>query len=394
MERNSVAGKWPLLQLNYWKGATSFRYFLGLLVLGWSCPAGAQKKATLTFETAVHYATLYRHTPKLTIQTGQRVWGQEFSLNFQTLGRQPWQAWQRYPVLGVSLAHFHLGAAAHGDVWGLLPYLNVPVLRRPHWLLYFRVGTGLGYVAHPYDYFNNPNQNALGSHANNITQFRLAAEYRLNAHWRLQAGGAFSHFSNGASALPNYGVNLPAFFTALNWSPRGIRATDFVPAPASRRSGRHWGGLLSGGLALIEYAVIDGPRYPVWSLSAASYYQFNQVNRLLLGAEYEYNQAVYNFGLRTTNFKTQAEARRGATRLALTLADEFLFGPLGVQVQAGYYTGRRINQLVSDRWYSKLTVRYYLPEMLHTRLRCHVGISLKAHRTTAEFIAFNFGLGI
>ena len=363
-----------------------------ILFLGCCCSAAAQKSAVLSLETTVHNGSLYRHTPKLSIRTGQRVWGQEFSLNFQTLGRKPWQAWQRYPAFGASFAHFYLGEAAHGDVFGLLPYLNAPILRAGHWQLNFRVGTGLAYVAKPYDYFKNPTQNALGSHWNNFTQFRLGAEYRLNDCWRLKAGLAFSHFSNGASALPNYGVNVPATFAALSWAPQGIRATDFVPGAESRRGGRRWGALLSGGLAIIEYSVIDGPRYPVWGLSGSAYFQTNRVNRLHLGMEYEYNQAVYYFGLRSTDFKTEAEARRGATRLAATLGNEFLFGPLGVHVLAGLYTGSKINRLISNSWYSKLSVRYYLPEMLHTRLRCHLGISLKAHRTTAEFIAVNTGL--
>ncbi len=353
------------------------------------------QKAAFTLETTFHYGSLFKHTPKLTIQTGQQVLGQELALHFQTRGQQPWQRWQRYPALGISLAHFHLGKSAHGDAWGLLPYLNVPILRKPDWLFYFRVGTGLGFVAHPYDSFKNPDQNAIGSHWNNFTQFRLGAEFRLSDHWRLQAGGAFSHFSNGASVLPNFGVNLPTTFASLNWAPNGIRSADFAAVdPASRRGGRRWGGLLSGGLAIIEYAVIDGPRYPVWALSGAAYFQLNRINRLLLGAEYEYNRGVYAFGLQTAGFKTVTEARRGATRVATTIADEFLFGPLGIQVLAGIYTGGGINKLISHSWYSKLTIRYFLPEMLHTPLRVHFGISLKAHRTTAELISMNAGIGI
>ncbi len=353
-----------------------------------------EARAAWSVEAVTHSARLFRHTPKLTIRTGQRVWGQELALSWQTRGRQSWQAWQRYPRFGLSGAHFYLGEQAHGDAWGLLPFVDVPVLRRANWLAYFRVGTGLGYVARPYDYFTNPAQNAIGSHWNNFTQFRLGAEYRLGPRWSLQAGGSFSHFSNGASALPNYGVNLPAGFAALRWTPAGRRDTGFLPAPPRPALLRRWGGLLTGGLSIIEYSIFDGPRYPVWALSGAAYYRLNPVNRALLGIDYEYNRAVYAFGLRSTDFKTEHEARRGATRLAFTLADEFLFGPLGIQVQAGWYAGRqRFNRLVSHRWYSKLSIRYYLPELLHSRLRCHLGISLKAHRTTAELIAWNLGIG-
>lgn len=343
-------------------------------------------------ETAIYHGFLFGHTPKLTIQTGQAIRGVEAGLRVQTNGQRAWQAWQRYPAFGLSVAYFELGERSHGAAWGLLPHLSVPVLRSRRWLVSFRVGTGLGYVTRPYDYFSNPDENAIGSHGNNFTQFRIGAEYRLSEHWRLQVGGAFSHFSNGSSALPNYGVNLPAGFVACAWSPRGIREQDFLPPTPAEKPEKRWGSLVSASLARIEYAIIDGPRYPVWGLSGAGYFQLNRVNRLLAGAEYEYNRAVFAFGLRTSEFKTKDEARLGATRLAATIADEFLFGNLGVQVLAGVYTGGRINRLISHPWYSKLTVRYYLPPLFRTALPGHFGISLKAHQTTAEMITLNAGL--
>ncbi len=348
--------------------------------------------AQFALEAATYHSILWRHTPKTTIQTGHHVWGQEIGIRLQTQGKKPWQVWQQYPAFGIAFAHFRLGDQSHGDAWGVLPHLNVPVLRTGRFLATFRVGTGLGYVTRPYNYFDNPGQNAIGSYWNNFTQFRLGGEYRFDAHWRVQVGGVLSHFSNGASALPNFGVNLFGGFAALAWSPDGIRETEFLPATEPRYGGRRWGGIASGSLALVEYSVFDGPRYPVWGISAAGYYQINRINRLLSGLEYEYNQAVYAFGLRSTEFKDKHEAEQGATRLALTVADEFLFGNLGVQVLAGFYVRGRLSRVVPEPWYSKLTVRYYLPPMFGTPLRCHLGLSLKAHSTTAELISTNAGL--
>lgn len=348
--------------------------------------------AQLALEATTYHGFLWRHTPRTTIQSGQPVWGHELGVRFQTQGKKSWQAWQRYPAFGVAVAYFRLGEQSHGNAWGVLPHLDVPVLRTGRFLATFRVGTGLGYVTKPYDYFDNPGQNAIGSHWNNFTQFRLGGEYRFDAHWRVQAGGVLSHFSNGASALPNFGVNLPGGFVALAWSPGGIREADFLPASEPKQVKRRWGGIAAGSLALIEYSVYDGPRYPVWGLFAAGYFQVNSVNRVLLGLDYEYNQAVYAFGLRASEFKTKAEARQGATRLAVAVADEFLFGNLGVQVLAGFYVQGRLSRVVPEPWYSKLSVRYYLPPMFGTPLRCHLGISLKAHSTTAELISTNAGV--
>lgn len=346
----------------------------------------------LSLETTLYAGAVWRHTPKLTTQTGETLWGQEIGFRLQTTGRHDWQAWQRYPIWGAALLHFRLGDGSHGDGWGLLPHLSVPVVRAGAFAAFFRLGTGLAWVSNPYDYFDNPRQNALGGHWNNVTQFRLGAEWRLGDHLCLNTGASLAHFSNGGTTLPNFGINIPAGYAGLAWSPKPIRRTDFLPANSDKRSQRRFGGLLQTGLAMLEYGVFDGPKYPVWAGAAAGYFHFNQVNRLHLGVDYEFNRAIYEFGLQSADFGNKADAKKGATRLAVYVADEFLFGNMGVQLQMGRYVGREISQYVLSRQYSKLTVRAYLPALFTTSLRPHFGITMKAHQTTAEYISLNLGL--
>lgn len=363
-----------------------------LFVLAITPALGQTGRARFSIETSLYRGVIWRHTPKLTTQTGETLWGEELGIRVQTLGRRPWQAWQRYPVFGLSVSHFRLGPGSHGDVYGLLPSLTVPVLRRDRWLVGFRVGTGLGWVTRPYDYFDNPGQNAIGSHWNNFTQFRLSGEVRLNAHWRVLAGASLNHFSNGAGALPNFGINLPAGFASAVWQPKALRTTDFQPASESRNARRRFGGEVQTGLARVEYVVFDGPKYPIRIFSAAGHFYFNRLNRLTLGLDYERNEAVAQWAWHVGNYRERADARRAAQRLALTLGDEFLFGNLGVQLQAGYYLGGTMNQYVLNAWYSKLTTRFYFPPLFGTALRPQAGISLKAHKAVAEYISFNVGL--
>lgn len=359
-----------------------------LFTIWWLSWASGQ---IIGIESTVHAGAVWRHTSKLSTRTGELLWGQEIGVRFQTTGQRDWHAWQRYPVLGASLVHFHLGDGSHGDGFGLMPHLSVPVLRSGWFTAFFRLGTGLARVSHPYDYFDNPKQNALGSHWNNITQFRLGGEVRLGDHYRLNAGVALNHISNGAFALPNYGINIPSGYLGLVWSPRPVREKDFLPAASSKRPLRRWGGMLQAGFANIEYGVFDGPQYAVWAGSAAGLYHFNRVNRMLLGVDYEFNRAIYAYGLQAADFENEEEARKGATRLAVFVADEFLFGCIGIQLQLGRYVGKEMNQYVLKRNYSKLTMRVYMPALFGSTLRPQLGISLKAHAATAEYIALNAG---
>ena len=346
----------------------------------------------LGIETTLHGGAVWRHTPKLTTQTGELLWGQEVGLRFQTTGNRDWQAWQRYPILGATLVHFHLGDGSHGDACGLLPNLSIPIIRAGWFSAFFRLGTGLAWVTHPYDYFDNPGQNALGSHWNNITQFRVGVEIRLDDHFRLNTGIALNHFSNGASSLSNYGINIPSGWAGVAWSPKPVRESDFLPAQSDKKALRRFGGILQAGFANIEFGAFDGPKYPVWAGAAAGFYHLNRVNRLLLGIDYEFNKAVYEFGLNSAEFENEAIAQKAATRLAVFIADEFMFGNIGIQLQMGHYLGKDLNQYVLKKYYSKLTVRGYLPKLFKTSVQPFLGITLKAHATTAEYIALNVGL--
>ncbi|MFN8304467.1 MAG: acyloxyacyl hydrolase [Saprospiraceae bacterium] len=342
-------------------------------------------------EGGLYSGRVWRHTPKLTTRTGELLWAQELGIRLQTLGQSPWQVWHRYPDMGLSLSRFSLGEGSHGEAYGLLPSLTVPIVRRYSWAVHFRVGTGLAWVTRPYDYFDNPSQNAIGSHWNNYTQFKLYGEYRPGPWWRIAAGYSLNHFSNGSGALPNLGVNLPSAFISLSGQLKPLKKSDFQSVTASRRPAHRLGFQVQAGRATVEYAVIDGPKYPVWVFSAAGHFHFNQVNRALLGFDYENNVAVYRWAWHVGDFERRRDARQAAQRFALFVADEFLFGSIGVQLQTGYYVGRPINQFTFANWYSKLTSRYYLPPIGHTRLRPQVGVSLKAHKAVAEYIAFNVG---
>lgn len=374
--------------IKYWSALLWVAVFIACLPI-MTC---AQYNAAVAFEMVSHSGAVWRHTPKLSTQTGELLWGQELGIRFQTRGKHPWHQWQGYPSMGVNFIHVQLGAGNHGDVFALLPYLNIPIVRANRFLAIFRVGSGPAWITRPYDYFKNRKQNAIGSHLNDLVQFRLGAEYRVSPHLRVQAGAALNHFSNGGSALPNYGVNLPSGYAGFVWSPKPLLESEFLRTNLSKKAKRRFGGRMDVGIAFSEYNTFDGPKYQIRTGSVAGMFYLNQTNRVILGLDYEYNKAVYTWGLHVADFQTAAEARAGATRLAGYIADEFLFGPIGIQVQRGWYVGDRFNRYTLRKAYSKLHLRYYFPLIPQSDLRTYLGITLKAHAVIAEYISFDTGL--
>ena len=247
-----------------------------LVLLAWSIATMPLLAQQISLEAAAYQGSIWRHTPKLTTTSSEGVSGQELGIRFQTLGRRDWQVWQRYPSLGAAITHFRLGEGSHGQAFALLPWLNVPVVRAGWFSANFRIGTGLAWVARPYNWWDNPVQNAIGSHWNNMTQFRVGMEAALNTHAKLILGGSFTHFSNGGSSLPNFGINILSGWLGATWSPRSLRKTAFKAASNSRKLGsKRIGGLIQGGYAAVQIATLDGPKYPIWAGGASILYRFN-----------------------------------------------------------------------------------------------------------------------
>lgn len=342
-------------------------------------------------EASSYAGRVWRHTDKLSTRTGEWLYCQELGVSWQTLGKKAWHTWHRFPAMGLSGFYIRLGEGNHGQAWGFLPHLDLPLWRRQRLVLDCRIGTGIARVQKPFNAFRNPEQNAIGSHWNNLTQFRVGARFRLNRRLILQAGISLTHLSNGSYALPNFGINLPAMYIGMLLAPAPIQAAatqENLPRPDRYR---RWRAQLQLGHAVVEYNAFDGPKYAIWRASAAGVFRLNRANQCLGGLDYEFNRAVLAWGKHTQDFSDPKAARRGATRIGFFLADEFLFGHFGIQVQKGWYAGRGFNAYALRPSYNKLTLRYYWKPIKNTAPALHVGVTLKSHAAVAEYIAWNIG---
>ena len=332
-------------------------------------------------------------TERIAIDNKPRVWAQEVNFSYQTFGRSDWNQWQHFPELGASLIQVNFGEGAHGRGIGLLPNLAIPLFFRDDFDVHFRFGTGLGWVTKPFDYLKNPYQNAIGSHWNNITQFRFSAKWRpAERRYYLVGGWVFTHFSNGASHKPNFGLNLPAAYFGAQFTPVLMKKSQFFAAKSSKKPPvRRWGGLLQAGIAYSEIQVEDGPSYPIYSASAAVARYFSKSNRGFVGLDWEQHTGIAYFFAHANGVSNESQYRAVSTRWLGWVGDEFLFGPLGVHLQMGVSLSKK-SKFVPWFLYNKLAFRYYLPSIAGSGISPWAGIYLKSHKATAEFISLSAGL--
>lgn len=187
-----------------------------ILVVGWlwSCLSVAQAQDNqwlaennLVMEIRGHYGMFYQHHFEME-PFNAHFPAFEASLYSKTFGQKEWEGLYNYPYIGVTFYHSNLGGFPElGKAYALYPFINYPLIGGDGSELTFKFGAGLAWITNKFDHIYNYKNFAIGSHLN--AAINLSFEYRQRLSSRLIAVGSLglTHFSNGATKSPNYGLN-------------------------------------------------------------------------------------------------------------------------------------------------------------------------------------------
>lgn len=366
---------------------------LTLAFVALAIPALAQRPG-FAWDVGTEQGRIFKHSPKIAFAIPAHTYGVGIHFQYQTNGKREWHQHHRYPLLGFSMQYFNFGNEdALGQAISFYPNITLKILERSRWMAHFRMGSGVAWLSRPYDRLENPENTAIGSHLNNTTCFRLAVGWRLAPQWTIFAGGSFTHFSNGAAQMPNLGINVPAWSGSVRYMPQPVEKAAFARWDAGKRPSGRWGGQGYYAMAYKETSFPGGAKWPVYASSAAGLYRINKVQNLLFGVEYEYHKSIYLFSRHTFASASEEEARRHATRWMIFLANEWLYGNIGLLIQAGFYVSKD-SALLPFPVYNRLGLRYYLPPVGRPATQFFFGIYLKSHLITADYISIGVGARI
>jgi len=166
------------------------------------------KDNNIQIETRLHYGFLLSHHLELD-KFNAHFPAFEISLQKATFGTHRWEKKYDYPIVGVSFWASTVGGFEEiGNAYALFPFINFPLFRNKKSTVNFRIGLGLGYMENKFDNKTNYKNFAIGSHLNIAANLQF--EYRRKISKRLFVGGGLTltHFSNGSTKTPNYGLNI------------------------------------------------------------------------------------------------------------------------------------------------------------------------------------------
>lgn len=366
---------------------------LGYLLLAGAPKADGQPAANIRrYDLSFHYGKIWKHTPKITYAIPASSWGLQLNVQTQTNGDKEWHRAQNYPLLGLGFAYHALGdPKVLGQALSLIPNFTLRWLDRPRWKGQLLIGTGLAWLTRTYHPLDNPLNNAIGSNLCNVTFFRAGLGFLPHPQWEIRLGASFTHFSNAATQLPNLGINLPAGSIGCRYTPKEFSERTPQMPDYQKRPERRMGLNVLYGMAFRERSVPGGPKFPVYLAQVAAEYRLSKYNHLHLGVEYEFHKEIAQFGWHNYTFRDPKTARKGATRWGLMIADELIFGKVGIYLQTGIYLSKA-SFFKPLPIYNKLSLRYFFPYLPGQDWRFYGAVFLKSHAITAEYAAFGVGI--
>jgi hypothetical protein len=138
------------------------------------------------------------------------------SLSKATIGKNDFEKLYNYPEYGISFSYATLGNDEKlGNEFAVFPYYHLRIISRKRFNLYHEMGLGFGYVTRTFDFENNYENIAVGSHMNAHYNVKLGANYRVYKNAFVNTGISFDHFSNGNTSNPNIGVNYVSAYAGV-----------------------------------------------------------------------------------------------------------------------------------------------------------------------------------
>lgn len=264
-----------------------------------------------------------------------------------------------------------------GNTYSLVPYMQLHLVNQPKFKIKTKLGLGSGWVEKTYDRVENFKNTAIGSHVNLVVHLNLNASLNVFANTYLNAGLNFTHLSNGATVLPNLGLNIPTLNVGIHSYFGKKSHQEFTKTEQEKTSTKSLIAHLQYGVREVEPNAKNV--FPNYNLSLEYLAQKSEVSGF---------SGMLDLFYKTT-LKERARIDTGITRnlsnfqVGLMGAYHKTINPIDIYLGMGAYLFD--NAKFDGLFYHRLGMRYLATEKLL------IGFSIYSHFAKADH--FQFGVG-
>ncbi|MBC8109779.1 MAG: acyloxyacyl hydrolase [Verrucomicrobia bacterium] len=323
-----------------------------------------------------------KHSERMGVLAQSRPYSFEMSFARQADGSKIWHKPFRYPQTGITAGFMDFRNPILGQVFYLFPFAEKTMLGKQQAQVRFKFGTGLVYVAKPFDVDNNFQNVAISSRFVYLLQGTLSGNFQVCKNWKIKTGLVFTHFSNASFTQPNAGVNVPSVMLGINYQP------DFqnyiqLPDTFSRMFSKRITFNILGVFTVQEIGLPDGKKY--WGANLISYIgkPVSYKSALVAGIDFFVNSAQKQL---VEDNKISGSKKPDFKQAGITFGHELLMSRLSLLTQLGVYVYAPYSN--AQAVYQRYGLKY------KTGRRTNIGIFLKSHYGTAEYVEWGAGFNL
>ena len=299
----------------------------------------------------------------------------EVSYLLQGKGQKDWHRHFNRPTYGATVFFGSVGnRELLGHYFGSYAFISFPLIRHKVYSFSFKVGGGLGYGTKVYDPEDNILSAAVSTHFNAMIVAGVESRFVFGNNSAI-IGLDMTHFSNGATKVPNLGLNLP--YLSIGYG-RRIQKSNYCDTCAIAGLGKQ--SLFFGALGIGSVSTnfpTGGKRYPVYGLSLLGRKIIGDKGGVEVSFDVMSKQSNIEFSPDVP--KTQLDLIQLGAFAGFILPLDRMHFVLGM----GVYVRDKFSPV--DRFYHRVGVRYVFKNGLN------LGVALKSHWARADY--FEYGIG-
>jgi len=201
--------------------------------------------------------------------------------------RRPWSRFG--PVWeGLEIGWLNGGSPNIGQVGSALWMIQIPFATNSR----VQLGTGAGWAFSPYSIEDRPLSFALGSHLNAGLHLSVHRKLFTFHEQELSLSAGITHFSNGAIALPNLGINNLFVRCSVFPSAESSETQRKEPESSKQFEDVHWKAAFSIRSGVRDVNLPGGPLHPISTLI----FHLERAKRnhwgMILASDITYNQSL------------------------------------------------------------------------------------------------------
>ncbi len=339
----------------------------------------------LSLEVKAQYGFLLSHHLELDIFNAHFP-AVEITLQRETWGTKRWEQAYNYPSYGISFWYSGLGGFdAIGSAYALYPTINFPLTRNDKQSLHFKLGIGVAYLTNHFDRIENYKNFAIGSAFNFSASLYFDYRHKISKQFTLSAGLGLTHFSNGSTKTPNYGLNIltaTVGITGYLSKPNPGLKKQFLPKhyPFEFDGSRFLEMQFSTAVATKDMTEQLGERFMVYALYTNIMARVSYKSKFGAGLDYTYDESDVFILHKSMN---QEPDLRDATKVGLSLAYELVISRVSFLFNAGMNVAGK--ERSEGDFFQRLTLKYHFTDNWFANL------ALSTHLGKAEYIGIGLG---